>query len=140
MFDKRGQGTVEFAIAMPVLLAIAAISLNVMVYLGDCASVDRVFHQAVRAYAASPSYGQSVEASCGQIDAVLEASFQREGLSAQVGCEAANGGHLIFTATLDYEPTFFGYALDQAFLGIRLPHATHTNRYAIDVYKPGVVI
>ena len=140
LFDSRGQGTVEFAIAMPVLLAIAAICLNAMIFLGDCTMFDRTFRQAVRAYAVSPAYGQSAEQACGQISAALQRGFSRDDLSAHVGCESAAGGHLVFTATLDYPPTFFGYSLDLGFLGISLPHATHSDRYAIDSYKPGVVI
>ena len=55
---SSGQMTVEFVAALPVLLAVAVISVNALTYFGWCAAFDDDFRDSVRVYAASPAYGQ----------------------------------------------------------------------------------
>jgi hypothetical protein len=48
---------VEMAVTIPVLLAVAGITINLLVFLGDCARFDRLAAEAVRTEASSPAYG-----------------------------------------------------------------------------------
>ena len=48
---SSGQMTVEFVAALPVLLAVAAISVNALTFFGWCAAFDDDFRDWVRVYA-----------------------------------------------------------------------------------------
>lgn len=40
--DERGQMTVELAVMIPVLVAIAVIAMNAMLFFSECAAFDRL--------------------------------------------------------------------------------------------------
>ena len=69
---SSGQMTVEFVAALPVLLAVAAISVNALAFFGWCAAFDDDFRDSVRVYAASPAYGQGVGDTCALIERALD--------------------------------------------------------------------
>jgi hypothetical protein len=100
--SRSGQAAVEMAVVMPVLLAVVGITINLMVYLGDCARFDRVAAEAVRTAAASPGYGDYGTAARAQkVQTAIEASFAGDGHlsfsvvgseSSLVGGGAGSGG------------------------------------------------
>jgi len=53
--DERGQMAVEMAVLMPVVLALAIVATDLMVYLDASARFDRVAPEVVRVHACSPA-------------------------------------------------------------------------------------
>ena len=79
---ENGQMTVELAVALPVLLAVAAIAVNALLFFSECAAFDVASRDAVRIHAASPAYGQDLEAEQGArsrcvVPSLLTARTQR---------------------------------------------------------------
>lgn len=138
--NEKGQMTVEFMAAVPVLLVVAVIAVNALTFFGDCASFDNLFRDAVRTQAASPAYGQDVAQSASLVETTLKGSFDRSNLKVQVGVEGVSGGLSSFTGTLEYWPTLFGMGLRQEVWGVQLPSLKHSVRLSIDCYKPGVLL
>lgn len=140
VFGEEGQATVELAVALPVLVIVAMIAVNALLFFSECAAFDRVARDAVRVQAASPAYGQSVEQSVALIATSLDASFSEPYLSSSVSASDAGSGHTTFTATLEFSPTLFGLGLKDEVFGVPLPHLHHSTALTIDVYKPGVLL
>lgn len=137
--DKSGQMTVEFAIAFPVTLIIALISMNVIICLSECASFDRIAREAIRIHATSPAYGQSLEQSCARIEEEIQMRFKRDNLNSSVSVEGNSLGYTTYTAELHYTPTLFGRGLRTSFFGVELAPLTHRLSLTVDTYKPGVL-
>lgn len=138
--DEAGQATVELAVAFPVLLVVAVIAVNALLFFSDCAAFDRAAREAVRVHAASPAYGQGVEQSRAKVEGAVAAACNRQNLGVRVSVEGAAGGHATFCATLEFRPTLFGLGLRSSVLGVGLPYAQHTVRCTVDAYKPGVLL
>ena len=138
--DERGQMTVELAVAMPVLIIVAVIAVNACTFLAECATFDRVAHQAVRVHAASPSYGQGVEQSCALIEEEVREALSDGPFDVSVGHSATGADLDEFTVVLEYHPTLFGMGLRSQVFGVEMPALTHTVTYVVDVYKPGVIV
>lgn len=137
---EDGQATVELAVTFPLLLVVAVIAVNAMLFFSDCAAFDRVSHEAVRIHAASPAYGQGLDQSRMEVARSLAATFDRSNLSSHVSVEDSASGCTTFAMTLEFSPTLFGLGLRSSIFGIQLPRLEHTTRFAIDRYKPGVVL
>jgi hypothetical protein len=144
---------VEMAVVMPVLLAVVGITVNLMVYLGDCARFDRVAAEAVRTQAASPGYGRYGTTSCAQsVEECIKQSFLgSDYLSFSVvasensllGTNTGGGvgfsllpSQETYVCTMNYRPWGFG----DSFFGIRFSGIPHTRTYVIDPYRPGVFL
>ena len=138
--SEHGQASVELMMALPVMIAVAVIMVNALLFFSDCAAFDRLAHQAVRVHAASPAYGQDAQRSRDLVQSELERSFARDNLKVSVTVESVSGGRLSFDATLEYSPTLFGMGLRTEVFGVRLPGLSHTVSYVVDQYKPGVVV
>lgn len=137
---ESGQATVELAIAFPVMLVVAVVAVNAVLFFSDCAAFDRIAREAVRVHATSPAYGQGLEQGRAKVEGELASSFSRSNLSSRVAVEGASGGHATFSATLEFAPTLFGLGLRSSVLGVAMPHLEHTTRYTVDCYKPGVLL
>ena len=137
---EKGQMTVELAVALPVLLAVAVIAVNALLFFSECAAFDAASRDAVRINAASPAYGQDLEQSRAQIDASLSKAFDRPYVSSSVAVEGVAGGHTTFTAALEFSPTLFGMGLKSSVFGVTLPKITHAVSFTVDCYKPGVLL
>ena len=135
--DAAGQMSVELAIALPALLAVAVISMNALLLLGECASFDRLAREAVRTCAASPAYGISPSAAAADAQARLAAAFPRDFESVSVQAEGASPGYITYTATLSFQPTLLGRAFSGSVFGVSLPPMRHSVRMVVDSYKPG---
>ncbi|MDR0347240.1 MAG: hypothetical protein LBH56_02570 [Coriobacteriales bacterium] len=154
--DRRGQMSVELAVCIPVVMAVMAIALNLMVFLGDCARFDRMAAEAVRTRATSPSADSFGLERC----AALVEHDLREALSAQgdylrpavEGYAVALDGsrsssqdgitfvalphHEIYVCRLEYRPWGFG----TSFFGIEFSGITHTRLYTVDPFRPGALL
>lgn len=135
---ERGQMTVELAVIFPVLIIVAAISVNVLTFFSECASFDRQFAQAVRVCASSPAYGETAQGNAGLVSDRL-AAFSRDYLEVSVSSESVGSGHVKYAGELVYSPTLFGMGLRSEIFGVSLPKLTHAASYVIDPYKAGVV-
>lgn len=139
-YCDKGQMTVEFMAAVPVLIIVALIAVNALTFFGDCAAFDNQFREAVRVSATSPAYGQDSSASSALVKEALASSFARDNLDTQVAVQGSAGGVTTFTGSLVYAPTLFGLGLRQEVLGVALPTLTHKVSLSVDCYKPGVLL
>lgn len=140
LLEKRGQGTVEFAVMFPAVLVVAVIAMNALLFFGDCAAYDKQARQAVRIVATSPAYGQGVGQSVAEVNALLNGAFDASNLSSRVIAEGASDGFVKFTATLEFAPTLFGLGLKDQVLGVPLPKLQHSVSFSVDAYRPGVLL
>lgn len=137
---EAGQMTVELAVVFPVLIIIAVIAVNALLFFSECAAFDNLFRDSVRLYAASPAYEQGYEQSRALIEADLTNSFNSSFESLDVVVEGVSGGYMRFTATLNFYPTLFGRGAVTSVFGVSLPSLSHSVSLVVDCYKPGVVI
>lgn len=138
--NQAGQMTVELAVAFPVVVAVAVIAMNALLFLSECAAFDRVARDAVPVHATSPAYGQGLEQSRAQVQAAIEEGQDRPYLQASVAVADGGAGRVTFTATLEFYPTLFGLGLKSHVFGVALPHLEHVASFTVDVYKPGVLM
>ncbi len=138
--NERGQMTVEMAVAFPILIIVAVIAVNALVFVSECASFDRVFSEAVRVHASARAYGQSETGAIGEIRSDIERSFSEDNLAVDIQVENAGTGCRKYTATLQYAPTLFGLGLRDSVFGVALPCVSHSASYVIDPCKPGVFL
>lgn len=136
----QGQMTLEFAVAFPVFIIVAAIAVNALLFFSECAAFDRIAKEAVRIHAASPAFGQTTEQSIALIEETIQMSFEKDYLTCSVGCAGNILGQTTYTATLDFKPNLFGMGFKDAIFGVPLPSLTHSTSLTVDRYKPGVVI
>lgn len=134
-----GQMTVEFAIALPVLLIVAIIATNALLFMSECAAFDGVFQEAVRVHVTAPAYGDAAHAQQ-RVTEQLSRAFSRENENVQVSSSALFGGNERYTATLSFRPTLFGLGLRSSVFGIELPALSHQSTFVVQSYKPGVVV
>ena len=135
-----GQMTVELAVAFPVLVIVAVVSVNALAFFSDCAVFDRVAHEAVRVHAASPAYRQGSGQTCASIEQEIRSAFDRDNLDVAVAREAVGFDFEAYRATLFFTPTLFGMGMRSEVLGVPLPRLQHSTEYVVDTYKAGVVV
>jgi hypothetical protein len=154
---NRGQMTVELAVCMPVLAIMIVIMFNAMSFLEACARFDRVAADAVRIEAASPGYGEyGNNHRARKISELIEASFADfDNVSIAVKVNNSTGSEPTdkpesnaalpffsmlsraetYECTMYYSPPIFGDSL----FGTKFFVVEHTNSYAIDPFRPGVL-
>ena len=140
VLSRAGQMTVEFIVALPVLVAVAVVAFNALVFIGDCAVVDRQFKLAVCTHAASPAYGEGQGAICGRIQAQVASALDTGTASVSVESTGGAPGYATYTVHLSYRPTLFGRPLASSVFGVALPEAQHSASLSIDPYKPGAIV
>jgi len=138
--DESGQMTVEFVVVFPVLIIVAVIMVNLMLFFSECAAFDRISRDAVRIHGTSMAYGQSIDNARVQIEQTIERQLVQDHLSSQVTYKRNILGHVTYTAELEFYPTLFGMNLRSSFFGISLPPLRHTVTMTVDTYKPGILI
>ena len=106
--EERAQATVEMAMITPVLLVLALIVYNVMIFAGAVARFDRVVPDIVLAHAVSPG-GEGddsvVDASAtvqAQIRDAMEGYELEIEVSSEQGAAATDGGLLSLSGTFLY--------------------------------------
>ena len=135
---SRGQMTIEFALLFPVMLMIALIACNSILFLSECASFDRIFRESVCVFAPSPASEETTGQICGvKLPAGLK---QSDYLSCSVSASEDQDGLTTYTATLAFTPTIFGaYPLRRVF-DVELSPIEHPITMTVDSYKPGVFV
>ena len=132
--------TVEMAVAFPVLIVVAAIAMNAVLFFSECAQFDRLARQAVRTHATAPAYGEGPDTCCAAVEQELKGAFDRPYLEVSVTRATTGMDFDEYTAVLEFSPTLFGMGLRDQVFGVPLPRLTHTVVYAVDTYKPGVFL
>ena len=150
--EERAQATVEIAMVAPVLLVLALIVYNVMIFAGAVARFDRVVPDIVLAHAVSPG-GEGddsvVDASAtvqAQIQDTMEGYELQIEVSSEQGTAATDGGLLslsgtfrTYTCTMRYEP--WPGSLSIAGFSLGAPAVlTHERAVTVDPWRPGVVM
>lgn len=138
--EEKGQMTVEFVIAFPVMLAIAVITVNAVLFFSECAAFDRLSRQAVCTYAASPGYGQSSAQVAAEVQASLEQQFDRDYLDVSVQVQGKSPGYVRYIATLSFTPTLVGRSFSGSVFGVSITPLTHSASLTLDPYKPGAIV
>lgn len=136
--DARGQMTVELCCVIPVVIIIAAIACNAMLFFSDCAKFDRLSRNAVRIYATSlPADTEAADMS-DQIQSAVAENME----NGDVTCEVSSGGGLggsytKFTLTYKEHPTLFGVDIRSSVFGVSMPYMQHSITLTVDAYSPG---
>ena len=138
--DDRGQMTVELAVALPVLIVVAVIAVNACTFFCECAVFDRVVHEAVRVYAASPAYGEGPGQACAAVEQAVCGQLAADNLDVSVTHASVGVDFDEYRATLGFHPTLFGMGLRSQVFGVSLPKLEHTTVYVVDSYKSGVIV
>lgn len=138
--DARGQMTIELAVALPVLLAVAFLAVNALTFFYQCAVFDRAANEAVRVHASSPGYGQVASQVCSAVSSDVQAALDGRNVDVSMSCSPAGRDLERYTATLEFWPTLFGMGLRSHVFGVSMPCLSHTVTYVVDSYKPGVVV
>lgn len=138
--ESSGQMTIEFVVLFPVMLIIALIAFNSMLFLSECAAFDRLFRESVCVFAPSPASEDAPDRTCAQIEGALETLSQKSHLSCGISQSTGSDGLTTFTGTLLYTPSLFGAYPVQRIFDVELPPLEHTVQMAVDVYKPGVLL
>ncbi len=137
---SKGQMTVEFVVCFPVMLVVALIAINALLFFGECASFDRTFRDASCAYVTSPGFGQTIDNSCAKIKSSVEGACNTDYVEVEVSSSGVEGGLVTLTGTLSFAPTLFGAGSIHSVFGVSFPRMTHQSQIVVDCYKPGVVI
>lgn len=135
----RGQMTVELCVVFPVIIVIAVIATNAMLFFGNCAEFDRVGRNAVRTFAAVPAHGTDGGGAQAQVQSALEGELDAENLDVAVASSRDFRGYEEYVMTLRFHPTLFGLGLKQEVFGVALPALTHEARIVVNPYKPGML-
>lgn len=149
--DRKGQMAVELAVTMPVIIVVAIITTDLMVYLGDCARFDRVAPELVRQAVASPAVDEAGNVA-GTIEANLRAACGGEGrLDFQVIDEggiyaSAVGGRAGSVISFAPQPHRYRVVLEstpwpfkKGAFGFSPGPLRHERTYVADPYRFGVL-
>lgn len=137
---SSGQMTIEFVALFPMMLIIAVIAFNSILFLSECAAFDRIFRESVSVLAPSPASDESSDRVCAQVEEGLDRFTQKAYLSCGVSASGQSDGMIVYSGTLFFTPTIFGaYPLRSVF-GVSLSPIEHTTQITVDTYKPGVFL
>lgn len=144
MRDESGQMTIEFVVMFPVMLVIACIAANSLMFFSECAAFDVQAKNAVRTYATSPAYGENGQARTHlakqHISQQLDGSFKKNGMTVRVDAEEGGKGMTTYRATLLYKPNLLGIALRDSLFGVTFPRLRHTVALTVSPYRPGMFV
>ena len=144
--EERAQATVEMAVVTPVLLVLALIAYNVMIFAGAAARFDRVVHAVAPGGEGDES---SIDASAtvqAQIQDAMEGYDLQVEVSSEQGTASSDGGLLslsgtfrTYTCTMHYEP--WPSSLSIAGVSLGAPAVlSHERAVTVDPWRPGVVM
>ena len=140
MRNKSGQMTVEFVVAFPVMLIVAVVAVNAVLFFSECAAFDRLARPAICTYAAAPGYGQGSGWAASAIEADLRQQFDRDYLRVSVSSEGRAPGYVRYVATLDFTPTLVGRQFSGSVFGVGITPLRHSTQLTLDPYKPGAIV
>lgn len=139
MIGDRGQMTVEFVVAFPVMIAVAVISVNAVLFISECAAFDRLAKQAICAYGTSFGYGEGSAQAAAYVQEDLSRNFDEDHLSTAVRLEKCPLGHERYVATLYFTPSLAGRPLTGSVFGVNLTPLEHSTCLTVDPYRPGAL-
>lgn len=152
--EQRAQATVEMAIVVPVLLVLALITFNLMLFLAATARFDRIAPDVVLAHGVSPAgvEGQSSGAQgCEEIERQLSAAMEGYGVEVEVTCEEGSFGEgeesmlslvgalRTYRCSFTYKPWPQGFSIAGVDLGAPF-ELKHERPVTVDPWKPGVIV
>lgn len=153
IIGNKGQAAVEMVVVMPVMLAVLAVAVNFMIFLGDCARFDRIAAEAVRTQAASPGYDSyDLNTRANNVRSMIGASFVGSNhltfsVTATQGSSGSNSSdgsstafsllpkRECFICQMNYSPWGFG----NSFFGVSFSGIPHARSFEINPYRPGVL-
>lgn len=130
--SQAGQMTVELAVLLPVIAAVAFITTMGMMFAGECAAFDIAFRESVRLQADDGWDNDSTL----QIETELAERLPSLHGSVAVSCERAGVGHARYKGVLTFEPPFLrGVSI----FGVAAPALRHEAEFAVSPYRKGVL-
>lgn len=150
--EERAQATVEMAVVIPVLLVLALIVYNIMLFVAATARFDRIAPDIVAAHAVSPS-GESdgsTDDSVGVIESQIKGAMAGYDVEIEVTCTeggASSGDDLLtligglrtYRCSMRMRP--WPSSLSIAGVGLGAPVAlAHHRDVTVDPWRPGVVM
>lgn len=150
--EERAQATVEMAVVIPVLLVLALIVYNIMLFVAATARFDRIAPDIVAAHAVSPS-GESdgsTDDSVGAIESQIEGAMAGYDVEIEVTCTeggASSGDDLLtligglrtYRCSLHMRPWPSSLSIAGVDLGAPVALAHHRD-VTVDPWRPGVVM
>ena len=150
--ERSAQATVEMAVVTPVLIVLALIAYNLMVYVSAVARFDRVVPDIVIAQGVSPGVdddGQTVTDASDEIAEQIEAAMEGYDVEIEVVSEVGDGSEggsftfvgalRTYTCTMSYVPWPTALTIAGVDLGSPLL-LTHERAVTIDPWRSGVVV
>lgn len=149
--ETRAQATVEMAVVAPVLIVLALIVYNIMMFLSATARFDRVAPDIVLAHAVSPvgvdEQGGSV---AGTVAAELSEAMGSYGVEIEVTCAEEEssgasslfslvGGQRTYRCVMKYVPWPGNIVLAGVDMGAPVV-LEHVREVTVDPWRPGVVM
>ena len=148
--EDSAQATVEMAVVAPVMIVLALIVYNIMVFAGAVARFDRVAPDIVLAHAIAPEgEGDAPVDASPRVSAALESAMQGYDLEIEVTSEAGTPGgqdailsleesFRTYTCAMRFKPWPQGFAIAGVSLGAPAV-LSHERAVTIDPWRPGVV-
>lgn len=137
---RDGQMTVEFVVAFPVMMIVALIAINALLFVSECAAFDRLARQLVCVHASAPGYGEGSERIAARIESQLKEEFSARWLDVHVDSSGSSPGYVTYVAQLDFSPTLIGGEFSGSAFGITITPLSHQVQMTIDPYKPGAIV
>lgn len=150
--EERAQATVEMAVVVPVLLVLALIVYNIMLFVAATARFDRIAPDIVAAHAVSPS-GESdgsTDDSVGVIESQIEGAMAGYDVEIEVTCTeggASSGDDLLtligglrtYRCSMRMRPWPSSLSIAGVDFGAPVALAHHRD-VTVDPWRPGVVM
>ena len=149
--ETRAQATVEMAVVAPVLIVLALIVYNIMMFLSATARFDRVAPDIVLAHAASPAGADDREGSIvGTVATELSEAMGSYGVEIEVTCAEEEssgvgsifslvGGQRTYRCVMKYVPWPGNVVLAGVDMGAPVV-LEHVREVTVDPWRPGVVM
>lgn len=149
--ETRAQATVEMAVVAPVLIVLALIVYNIMMFLSATARFDRVAPDIVLAHAASPAGADDREGSVvGTVATELSEAMGSYGVEIEVTCAEEEssgvgsifslvGGQRTYRCVMKYVPWPGNVVLAGVDMGAPVV-LEHVREVTVDPWRPGVVM
>lgn len=149
--ETRAQATVEMAVVAPVLIVLALIVYNIMMFLSATARFDRVAPDIVLAHAASPAGADDREGSVvGTVATELSEAMGSYGVEVEVTCAEEEspgvgsifslvGGQRTYRCVMKYVPWPGNVVLAGVDMGAPVV-LEHVREVTVDPWRPGVVM
>lgn len=134
----HGQGTVELAIVFPVVLIVAFICINALMFISECAKYDRLYKIEISSISISPGSGQDIVAVKNKIKEKIQSQFNSGYEEVDIACSQVEGGFWLFDSEFTFYPNIFGRSIRGDIFGISLFNLKHKSKMIVDSYKPGV--